>query len=406
MNYPIEQIRKDFPILTQEMNGHPLVFFDNGATTQKPQVVIDSLVKSYSTCNANVHRGVYKMSRTATQNHEDSRATIASFIGANTEEILFTSGTTEGINLIAYTYGEANINEGDNIVVTMMDHHSNFVPWQQLALRKKARFTVVPLTDEGDIDRQSFKKALAIPHTKIVALPHVSNVLGTVNPIEELIKEIHAVGAIAAIDGAQAVAHMPIDVKKYDADFYTFSSHKMYGPTGIGALYGKASILRAMPPFLFGGEMIENVSTDATTFTDIPYKFEAGTPNFIGSVAFAEAVHYLESIGMDNIEQYEKQLSHYTYTKLSQIKGIQIVGNPSQRDPVLSFIPVTAHPYDLGLFLDQQGFALRSGHHCAEPLMHSLGLTTTLRLSLGLYNSVEEIDAFIVALERSLKMLS
>lgn len=406
MTYPIDSIRKDFPILNQEMNSRPLVYLDNAATTQKPQAVIDSLVNAYTTCNANVHRGVYKMSRIATQRHEAARAKVAEFIGATSEEILFTGGTTEGINLIAYTYGEANIHEGDHIVVTMMDHHSNLVPWQQLALRKKARFSVVPLTKEGEIDRTAFREALAIPRTKIVALPHVSNVLGTVNPIQELIEEIHQAGAIAVIDGAQSVAHMPVNVRKYDADFYAFSSHKMYGPTGIGALYGKASILRTMPPFLYGGEMIANVSTTATTFADIPYKFEAGTPNFIGSVAFAQAVKYLQSIGMENIRQYESELSQYAYTKLSEIKSIKIIGNPQHRDPVLSFVPTEVHPYDLGIFLDEQGFALRTGHHCAEPLMTSLGITTTIRLSLGLYNTKEEVDAFIVALERSLKMLS
>lgn len=406
MSYPINKIRNDFPILKTLMNGHPLVYFDNGATTQKPQVVIDAIVEAYTLCNANVHRGVYKMSRQATTKHEDARATIAKFIGAKTQETIFTAGGTESLNLIAYTYGEQNIHEGDNIVVTTMDHHSNFVPWQQLALRKKATLSVVPLTPQGEIDETAFIQAINIPHTKIVALPHVSNVLGTVNPIASLIQNIHSVGAIAVVDGAQAIAHMPVNVAQLDADFYTFSSHKMYGPTGIGILYGKEKILRQMTPFLFGGEMIANVSIQETTFAELPYKFEAGTPNFVGSVALAKAVEYIQNIGMDTIEIYEKSLTEYALSKLKEINEIQIIGNASHRDPVIAFLPKKVHPYDLGLFLDEQGFALRSGHHCAEPLMHSLNLNTTIRASFALYNTLEEIDLFIKALKKSIQMLS
>lgn len=405
MNYPIDKIRSQFPILETTMNGKPLVYFDNGATTQKPQIVIDAIVDAYTSCYANVHRGVYKMSREATERHENARRTVAKYINALPEETLFTAGGTESLNAIAYSFGEALINKGDNIVVTIMDHHSNFVPWQQLALRKGAKFTVVTLTPNGDLDREAFTKAISIPHTKIVAFPHVSNVLGTVNPVKELISEVHNKGAFAVIDGAQAVAHTRVDVKDIDADFYTFSSHKMYGPTGIGVLYGKTELLQAMPPFLYGGEMIQNVKVTGTTFADIPYKFEAGTPNFVGSVALATAVDYINSIGIDSIHQHEQELLGYALEKLRTTEGITLIGTPQAKDPVISFLPNKAHPYDLGLFLDEQGFALRSGHHCAEPLMESLGVTSTLRASFAMYNTKQEIDAFITALNRSLALL-
>lgn len=404
--YPIERIRSDFPILAKEMNARPLIYFDNGATTQKPQQVIDTIVESYSSCNANVHRGSYRMSREATARHEAARNTVAHFIGAKNEEILFTSGGTESLNAIAYSYGEAIVQKGDNIVVTMMDHHSNFVPWQQLAIRKGASFSVIPLTATGEIDRIAFREAITKLNTRLVAFPHVSNVLGTINPAQELIEEIHQVGAIAVVDGAQAVAHMPVNVQELGADFYAFSSHKMYGPTGVGVLYGRSEILEQMPPFLFGGEMIESVQLSQTTFAPLPNKFEAGTPNFIGTVALASAINYIESIGREAIEAYEATLTDYALERLKELKEVQVISSPARRDPVISFITTNAHPYDVSLFLDAMGVALRSGHHCAEPLMHSLGLSSTLRISFGLYNTKEEIDSFIDLLTHCLAKLS
>lgn len=406
MNYPIDDIRRDFPILNEKINGHPLVYFDNAATTQKPRQVIDAITSVYSHCNANVHRGVHRLSRQATENHENARKRVADFIGADAQEVLFTAGGTESLNIIAYSLGEAVLNDGDHVVVTAMEHHSNFVPWQQLALRKGARFTVIPLTKTGEIDRKAFSKALSLPGTKIVSIAHASNVLGTINPVKELVEEIHRYGAYAVVDGAQAVAHIPVNVRELDADFYTFSSHKMYGPTGIGVFFGKRNLLEAMPPVLYGGEMISKVTPELTTFAEIPYKFEAGTPNFVGSVALSKAIDYLECLGMENIRFHEQQITSYCFEKLNRMPEIEIIGRPEHREPVISFVPKRVHPYDLGLFLDEQGVALRSGHHCAEPLLDSLSLTSTLRASFGLYNTFEEVDVFIEALHRSLAMLS
>lgn len=405
MNYNLEEVRKAFPILATEMNGRPLVYFDNAATTQKPRQVLEAIVEAYSTCNANVHRGVYKMSRIATERHESARDRLARFLGAEREEVVFTRGATESLNTIAYTYGETNLCEGDNVVVTIMEHHSNFVPWQQLAKRKGATFSVVSILPDGSLDMEAFQNALT-PRTKLVAFCHVSNVLGTVNPVAEMVAAAHRVGAIAIVDGAQSVAHMPVDVKELDVDFYAFSSHKMYGPTGIGLLYGKRELLEAMPPLFFGGEMIAEVTVERTSFAPLPYKFEAGTPDFVGSIAFAAAADYIETLGMTAIRAHEQDLLHYATTRLTEVEGLRLVGTAAHKDAVLSFVPERVHAYDLGLFLDQQGFALRSGHHCAEPLMQSLGLTTTLRASFALYNTREEVDAFIAAMEKSMAMLS
>lgn len=405
MNYNLEEVRKAFPILATEMNGRPLVYFDNAATTQKPRQVLEAIVEAYSTCNANVHRGVYKMSRIATERHESARDRLARFLGAEREEVVFTRGATESLNTIAYTYGETNLCEGDNVVVTIMEHHSNFVPWQQLAKRKGATFSVVSILPDGSLDMEAFQNALT-PRTKLVAFCHVSNVLGTVNPVAEMVAAAHRVGAIAIVDGAQSVAHMPVDVKELDVDFYAFSSHKMYGPTGIGLLYGKRELLEAMPPLFFGGEMIDEVTVERTSFAPLPYKFEAGTPDFVGSIAFAAAADYIETLGMTAICAHEQDLLHYATTRLTEVEGLRLVGTAAHKDAVLSFVPERVHAYDLGLFLDQQGFALRSGHHCAEPLMQSLGLTTTLRASFALYNTREEVDAFIAAMEKSMAMLS
>ncbi len=406
MSYDIDKIRADFPLLSKKINDQDFVYLDNAATTQKPSAVIDSIIDSYTSCNANVHRGVYKMSREATAKHEAAREYIAQFIGAKKEELIFTRGTTESINAIAYTYGETNIHKGDHIVVTLLEHHSNFVPWQQLAKRKNASLGVVPFKEDGSLDMEAFYQEISKQNTKLVAFCQVSNVLGTVNPIQEMIAAVHKVGAIAVIDGAQAVAHTPVNVKDLDADFYAFSSHKMYGPTGIGALYGKASLLQAMPPFHFGGEMIAKVTVAETTFNELPYKFEAGTPDFIGSIAFAKAAEYILSVGFDNIRKHEQALLSYATKRLKEIDEINIIGTAIDKDPVLSFTVSNIHPYDLSLFLDQLGIAVRTGHHCAEPLMEALSLSSTVRASFALYNTNKEIDTLVESLKKSIALLS
>ncbi len=400
MNLNIETIRKDFPILSTTCKGKPWVYLDSAATTQKPQCVIDCLLKAYTTCNANVHRGVYKMSRETTSLHENARKSIARFMNAKETEILFTRGTTEGINLIAATYGEQVIAEGDEIIVSTMEHHSNIVPWQQLALRKKAKLRVIALTQEGDLDRVSFSSLLN-ERTKIVSIAHVSNVLGTINPIQELIAEVRKnSNARVVIDGAQGIAHEHVDVRELDCDFYAFSGHKIYAPTGIGVLYGKEEILDAMPPYHFGGEMIEKVSFEKTDFNTLPYKFEAGTPDYVGSQALATAINYVDQIGLSFIKEHEQSLLHYAMEKLSKIEGIHFYGTSSCKGGVISFALQGAHPYDVGILLDEQGLALRSGQLCAEPLLTSLGVNSVLRASFGIYNTKEEIDRLEEALRR------
>lgn len=398
----IEDIRKEFPIWSQA--PAPFIYFDSAATTQKPRCVIDSLSEAYQTCNANVHRGTYRMSREATERHEAARKRIADWIGAAPEEVIFTSGTTASLNMVAYTYGEMVLQEGDTVVTTLMEHHSDFIPWQQLALRKKASFCVVPLTPKGELDRSAFTELLA-RKPKIVALAHVSNVLGTVNPAKELIAEAHRAGAVVVLDGAQAIAHRPVNVKKLDADFYAFSGHKMYGPTGIGVLYGKKSLLEKMPPFFFGGEMIDKVTIERTTFAPLPYKFEAGTPDFISSVALASAVDFIEGIGFDAIMQHEQHLLQCLNDGLSTIPEIEILGTAPEKEAVVTFVCDGVHPYDLGLLLDEMGFALRSGHHCAEPLMEACSVNSTLRASIGIYNTEQEVSQLVAALRRAVRML-
>ncbi len=398
--FDISTIRKDFPILDKKHKGKAWVYLDSAATTQKPQCVIDSLVNSYTSCNANVHRGVYQMSREATELHEAARKRIADFMNANITEVLFTRGTTEGINLISATYGEENIQAEDEILISTLEHHSNIVPWQQLALRKKAHLRVVPLTSDGAIDREAFSNLLN-EKTKIVSIAHVSNVLGTINPIKELIQEVRQnTNAIVVIDGAQGIAHEKVDVRDLDYDFYAFSGHKIYAPTGIGVLYGKESILEKMPPYHFGGEMIEKVSFEQTSFNTLPYKFEAGTPDFVGSKALATAIDYVTTIGLDEIKQHEESLLDYAMTQLQNLEGIQFFGTAKEKGGVISFTMEQAHPYDICLLLDEQGLALRSGHLCAEPLLSSLGLSSVLRASFGLYNTKEEIDRLVAALQR------
>ncbi len=403
MSFDITTIRKDFPILNQGNSSRPWIYFDSAATTQKPQCVIESINRAYQSCNANVHRGVYKMSREATEHHESARLRIARFIGASSQEVIFTRGTTESINLVAATFGNQYVQEGDEILISAMEHHSNLVPWQQLALRKGAKLRIAPLHKDGSLDREAFRSALN-ERTRLVAIAHISNVLGTVNPVKELIKEAHQVGAKVLIDGAQAIAHCRVDVRDLDCDFYAFSGHKVYAPTGIGVLYGKEELLDAMPPYHFGGEMIEKVTFETTSFNKLPHKFEAGTPDYVGSVALATAVDYIDSIGLSAIAAYEEQLLNQATEALKSIDGVHLIGTAAAKGAVISFVTEQAHPYDICLLLDELGFALRSGHHCAEPLLATLGLSSTLRASFALYNTREEIDLFIEALRKVLRL--
>lgn len=401
----IQKIRNDFPILQEKIYNKPLIYFDNGATTQKPQCVLDKITYAYHHMNANIHRGVHYLSQKATEAHEMSRNTVASFIGAqHSHEVLFTRGTTEAINLVAFSFGEAFCKSGDEIIVSVMEHHSNIVPWQMLCERKNMTLRVIPINEQGMLDMDAFGKLLC-EKTKLVAITHVSNVLGTVNPVQEIIQRAHAVEVPVLIDGAQAVPHLSVNVTELEVDFYVFSAHKMYGPTGIGVLYGKEKWLNAMPPYQGGGEMIEKVSFEKTTYNALPFKFEAGTPDYIGSTAFAEALRYLNHLGMDNIALWEKQLTRYVTDRLGELEGIRMVGTANDKSAVVSFLVNNIHPYDLGVLLDKCGIAVRTGHHCAQPLMDFLCIPGTVRVSLAFYNTMEEVDHFIVILKQIVKML-
>lgn len=402
--YKVECYREDFPILQTQMNGKPLVFLDNAATTQKPQIVIDALVEAYTQCNANVHRGVYQMSRFATERHEAARQTVANFLGATPEEILFTRGTTESLNLVATAYGATFLQKGDEIIISTLEHHSNIVPWQQVALQRGCKLQVIPMYDDGTLDLEAYR-ALLSSRTKLVAIAQVSNVLGTINPIREMIKDAHQEGAIVVVDGAQGAPHLSTQVKELDADFYAFSGHKIYAPTGIGVLYGKRDLLEKMPPYQFGGEMIERVTFEKTTFNQLPYKFEAGTPNYVGSVALARAIDYVQAIGLDAIAQYEEELLQHATELICQIPNVRLLGTAAHKAAVLTFVVEGVHPYDLALLMDQQGIALRTGHHCAEPLLDRLQVTSTMRASFALYNTHQEVETFIQALERAISFL-
>ncbi|MFI3296539.1 MAG: cysteine desulfurase [bacterium] len=401
----IEEIRADFPILTTQIYGKSLVYLDNGATTQKPQQVLDSIQRSYTTQNGNIHRGAHFMSNRATEAHEAARARVAQFIGAESpDEIIFTRGTTEGVNLVARTWVDANCSEGDEIVITTMEHHANIVPWQMAAERCNLKLRVAPINDRGELIMSEFQ-ALLNDKTKLVAVAHVSNLLGTINDVEVIVKMAHAVGAKVLIDGAQSVAHIAVDVQSLDADFYLFSGHKIYAPTGIGVLYGKREILDAMPPFHGGGEMIENVTFEKTTYNKLPYKFEAGTPDYVGSVALAAALDYVESIGIDEIAAYEHKLLAYATEKMLTIEGLRIIGTAAHKSAVISFVIDGVHSFDIGTMLDKLGVAIRTGHHCAEPLTHRFGVSGTARVSFAFYNTIEEIDYFIASLQRVLMIL-
>jgi len=402
----IAEIRSEFPILNEQIYNKPLVYFDNGATTQKPKCVLDRINYGYEHLNANIHRGVHFLSQRATAAHEDARKSISEFLGAEKrEEIVFTRGTTEAINLVAFSFGEAFCNEGDEVVISVMEHHSNIVPWQMLCERKKMKLRVIPMNENSELDLQAYK-ALLNERTRIVSVTHVSNVLGTVNPVKEIIEIAHERNIPVLIDGAQAVPHIRVNVKELDADFYVFSGHKIYAPTGIGALYGKEKWLNAIPPYQGGGEMIATVTFEKTTYNELPFKFEAGTPDYIGSTALAEALRYVQQVGIDNIAAYEHELTEYATQRLMEIENMRIIGQAREKSAVVSFLVGNIHPYDVGMLLDRLGVAVRTGHHCAQPLSDSLGIPGTIRASFSFYNTKEEIDSFIEALKRVIGMLS
>ena len=396
--------RADFPILTQQVYGKPLVYLDNAATTQKPRVVIDAMTEEYYTVNANVHRGVHYLSQRATDLHEASREAVRQFIHASsTREIIFTRGTTESINLVAACFGEQFMQQDDEVIISVMEHHSNIVPWQLLASRKGIKLRVIPMSDKGELDLEAYEQ-LFNEHTRIVSVAHVSNVLGTVNPVERIIQIAHAHKVPVLIDAAQSVPHIPVDVQQLDADFLAFSGHKIYGPTGIGVLYGKEKWLDKLPPYQGGGEMIGHVSFEHTTFNELPFKFEAGTPDFVGTTGLAAALHYVEQIGMDKIAAYETTLTDYALQQLRTIPGMRIIGEAEQRGAVISFLVGDIHPFDMGTLLDRLGIAVRTGHHCAQPLMQRLGIEGTLRASFAFYNTMEEVDALVAAVRRVSQM--
>jgi len=402
--YDINKVREDFPILSREIYKRPLVYLDNGATTQKPRCVVEAMVDEYYNANANVHRGVHFLSQQATDLHEASRETVRAFINAkSTSEILFTRGTTESINLLAFSFGEAFIHEGDEIIVSTMEHHSNIVPWQMLCERKGAKLRVIPMTDDGVLIMEEYEKLLN-EHTKIVCCAHVSNVLGTVNPVKDIIKKAHEHDIPVLIDGAQSTPHFKVDMQDLDCDFFAFSGHKIYGPTGVGVLYGKEEWLDKLPPYQGGGEMIKNVSFEKTTFNELPYKFEAGTPDYVATHSLAKALDYVSALGMDNIYAHEQELTRYAMEKMSQIDGMRFIGTAPHKDAVISFLVGDIHHLDMGTLLDRLGIAVRTGHHCAEPLMHRLGIEGTVRASFGLYNTKEEVDVLVSGIERVAKM--
>ena len=401
----INDIRKDFPILSEKIYKKDLIYFDNGATTQKPRAVVEKIEQGYYHTNANIHRGVHYLSQKATEAHEEAREVVAGFLGAdNKKEIIFTRGTTEAINLIAFSYGEAFCSEGDEIIVSVMEHHSNIVPWQMLCERKKMTLRVIPANEAGELDMKVYKSLLN-ERTKLVSVTHVSNVLGTINPVKEIITLAHANNTPVLIDGAQAVPHIAVNVKELDADFYVFSGHKIYAPTGIGALYGKEKWLNAIPPYQGGGEMIATVSFEKTTYNELPFKFEAGTPDYIGSTALAAALKYVSNIGIDSIADYEHELLLYATEKLNEIQGMRIIGQAQNKSSVISFLVNDIHPYDIGMLLDKLGTAVRTGHHCAQPLIDSLDIPGTVRASFAFYNTKEEIDIFVAALKKVVAML-
>lgn len=402
--YDIQKIREDFPILDREVYGKPLIYLDNGATTQKPRQVVEAITDEYYSVNANVHRGVHFLSQQATELHEASRETVRRFINArSSNEIVFTRGTTESINLLASSFADSQMKEGDEVIVSVMEHHSNIVPWQLQAARKGIVLKVIPMNDRGELLLDEYEKLFS-ERTKLVSFAHVSNVLGTVNPAKEMIATAHAHGVPVLIDGAQSVPHMKVDVQDLDADFFAFSGHKIYGPTGVGVLYGKEEWLDKLPPYQGGGEMIQSVSFEKTTFNELPFKFEAGTPDYIGTTALAKALDYVSAIGMENIAAHEHELTLYAMQRLKEINGMRIFGEAEHKSSVISFLVGNIHHLDMGTLLDRLGIAVRTGHHCAQPLMIRMGIKGTVRASFGLYNTKEEIDMLAAGIERVSRM--
>lgn len=399
------EVRKQFPILQQEVNGRPLVYFDNAATTQKPQQVIDALNHYYKHDNANIHRGIHTLAERATAAFEETRQTVQDFLGAReAEEIIFTKGTTDSINLVASSYGRAFVKENDEIIISAMEHHSNIVPWQMLCEEKGAKLKVIPVNEQGEIIVEEYRKLLS-EKTKIVSVVYASNSLGTINPVKEIIDLAHTHEAVVLLDGAQASAHLEIDVQKLDCDFYALSAHKMYGPTGTGALYGKRRLLEKMPPYQGGGEMISNVSFEKTTYNDIPYKFEAGTPNIADVVAFKQAIDFVQKIGKSQIHAYEQGLLAYAHQELEKIEGLKIIGTASEKVSVVSFVLEDIFHFDLGQMLDARGVAIRTGHHCTQPLMDRYGIEGTARASFSVYNTKEEIDSMLEGINKIVQMM-
>lgn len=404
MYLDVNEIRKDFPILRREVFGKPLIYLDNAATTQKPQQVIRKIEEAYTTYNANIHRGVHHLSQEATEAHERARETVRNYINASsTNEIIFTRGATESINLVASSFCRSQCQPGDEIIITTMEHHANIVPWQIQKDMTGVELRVVPLNEKGEIDLKDLEELIS-SRTRLISIAHVSNVLGTINPIDEVVRLAHSYNVPVLIDAAQSVQHLPVDVQALDCDFLVFSSHKTYGPTGVGVLYGKEKWLDAMPPYQGGGEMIAHVSFEKTTFNELPFKFEAGTPDYVGSVALAEALRYLTDIGLEQVFAYEHHLLQYATERLQQIENMRIIGTADRKSSVLSFLVGDIHPYDMGMLLDQLGIAVRTGHHCAQPLMESLGIEGTVRASFAFYNTEEEIDALAAGIERVARM--
>ncbi len=404
LHYDINKVRADFPILSREVYGRPLVYLDNGATTQKPLCVLDAMREEYLNVNANVHRGVHYLSQQATDLHEAAREKVRQFLNAgSTSEIVFTRGTTESMNLVASSFCDAFMREGDEVIVSVMEHHSNIVPWQLQAQRKGIVLRVIPMSDEGVLDLEAFD-ALISERTQLVSVAHVSNVLGTVNPVREIVRRAHQHDIPVLVDGAQSAPHLAVDVRNMDCDFFAFSGHKMYGPTGIGVLYGKEKYLDRMPPYQGGGEMIGTVTFEKTTYADLPYKFEAGTPDYVATHGLARAIDYMLALGMDNITAYERELTQYAMERMQAVEGMKIFGKAPNKDAVISFLVGDIHHLDMGTLLDRLGIAVRTGHHCAEPLMHRLGIQGTVRASFALYNTKEEVDALVAGIERVSRM--
>ncbi|HET9408617.1 MAG TPA: cysteine desulfurase [Candidatus Sulfotelmatobacter sp.] len=399
-DFPIERVRPDFPILREKVHGHELVYLDNAATSQKPKTVIDAIVHYYEHDNSNVHRGVHHLSERATEEYEAARKSVQQFLHAGrSSEIIFTRGTTEAINLVAQTYGRAHVGAGDEVLITAMEHHSNIVPWQMLCEERKAKLRVAPINERGELILEEFERFLT-SRTKIVAVGHVSNALGTLNPVGQIVRMAHAKSIPVLVDGAQAAPRLPINVQELDCDFYAFSSHKAYGPTGFGVLYGKQALLEAMPPYQGGGDMISSVTFEKTLYNKVPHKFEAGTPDMAGAVGLHAAIDYLNDLGLENIAAYEHDLLSYATEAVSTIPGVRIVGTAKEKAGVLSFVMEGVHPHDIGTILDQEGIAIRTGHHCAQPVMERFGIDATARASFGLYNTKEEVDALVRGIKK------